>query len=112
MRICAHIHRALSANSPCEIYLVHMMYENDFGSDVMTGYAFNLPFFDPTWFVIFLLWTIVWKGIALWYSAQREDKLWFIALLIINTAGILEIFYLFVIAKKKFTDLFPIGDIK
>ncbi len=96
-----------------ERYTECMMYNNDFGGGAMMGQeAFNLPFFDPTWFIIFLLWTLVWKGLALWHAAQREDKLWFIALLVINTAGLLEIIYLFFVAKKKFTDLFPVGEIK
>ena len=74
--------------------------------------GFNAPFVDPTWFIIFILWTIIWKGLALWYAAQREEQFWFMALLVINTAGLLEIFYLFFIAKKKFTQLFPIGKIE
>lgn len=40
------------------------------------------------------LWTIVLKGFALWYAARGNQKGWFIALLIINTLGILEIVYL------------------
>jgi methionyl-tRNA synthetase len=41
-----------------------------------------------------LLWTIVLKGFALWHAARNEQKWWFIALLVINTLGILEIIYL------------------
>jgi len=41
-----------------------------------------------------LLWHIVWKGLALWKAAGNQQKNWFIALLLINTAGILEILYL------------------
>jgi methionyl-tRNA synthetase len=81
--------------------------------NMMAGYSagMQLPF-DPAWFLVFLAWTIVWKGLALWHSAQRDDRLWFIALLVINTGGILEIVYLFAFAKKKFSDLFPIGKIE
>lgn len=56
----------------------------------------------PGWSVTFLLilaWSLFWKGFALWYSAKRNEKWWFIAFLIINTAGILEIVYIFFIAK-------------
>ncbi len=67
---------------------------------------------SPTAFFALIAWTLVWKGLALWHSAQREEKWWFIALLVVNTAGILEIVYLFFIAKKKFTDLFPVGRIE
>jgi NADH:ubiquinone oxidoreductase subunit 6 (subunit J) len=34
------------------------------------------------------------KGFALWHAARRDEKWWFVALLIINTFGILEICYL------------------
>lgn len=41
-----------------------------------------------------LIWSIFWKGLALWRSARMNHKGWFIALLVINTAGIFEIVYL------------------
>lgn len=40
------------------------------------------------------LWTIILKGYALWSAARGGQKKWFIALLIVNTFGILEIIYL------------------
>ena len=52
-------------------------------------------------FLLLILWTIPWKGIALWKAARLSQKYWFIALLIINTLAILEIIYIFVIARKK-----------
>lgn len=57
-------------------------------------------------FLLFLCWSIFWKGLALWHSARRGEQWWFLALLIINTAGILEIVYLFGFAKLKFDQLF------
>ena len=57
-------------------------------------------------FVILILWSLVWKGLALWHAAQRGQRGWFIGLLIINTLGILEIIYLFAILKIKPSDLF------
>jgi len=47
------------------------------------------------------IWSIAWKGIALWRSAKLEQKNWFVAILILNTVGILEIVFLFFFAKKK-----------
>jgi len=47
------------------------------------------------------LWSIPWKGFALWKSARRGESIWFIALLLINTVGILEILYLFVFSNKR-----------
>lgn len=48
------------------------------------------------------VWSIIWKGIALWRAAKLEQKNWFVAILILNTVGILEIIYLFFFATKKF----------
>ncbi|OHA46449.1 MAG: hypothetical protein A2541_00575 [Candidatus Taylorbacteria bacterium RIFOXYD2_FULL_36_9] len=44
--------------------------------------------------IILAIWSLVWKGLALWQSARREEKVWFIALLVLNTLGLLEIIYL------------------
>ena len=51
-------------------------------------------------FVIILIWTIPWKGVALWKAARRNSKGWFIILLVLNTLAILEILYIFVFSKK------------
>lgn len=50
-------------------------------------------------FFLALLWTIAIKGYALWHAAKRNEKWWFIALLVVNTFGILELVYLFFFAK-------------
>jgi len=51
--------------------------------------------------VIGALWSLTWKGFALWRAAKNHDKAWFVALLVINTLGVLEMFYLFVFSKRK-----------
>ena len=56
--------------------------------------------------VVLALWTLFWKGLALWHAAKRGEHVWFIALLLINTVGILEIVYLFGVAKLKTNQLF------
>ena len=54
------------------------------------------------WLLLLItLWTLPWKGIALWKAAQQHDKWWFIALLVINTLAILEILYIFIFSKKE-----------
>jgi hypothetical protein len=62
-------------------------------------------FIDSQWIawaiVIVGLWTLPWKGIALWKSARQNEKWWFIVLLVVNTVGLLEILYIFVFSKKK-----------
>ena len=50
--------------------------------------------------LIVVIWTLYWKYQALWYAAKHDHRWWFIALLVINTLGILEILYLYVFSKK------------
>jgi hypothetical protein len=50
---------------------------------------------------LFVIWSIAWKGLALWKAAREGSKVWFVVLLLVNTAGILEILYLYVFSKKK-----------
>lgn len=52
-------------------------------------------------FTLLALWSLVWQGLALWKSARNDDRYWFLALLLIHTAGILDMLYLFVFAKSK-----------
>lgn len=56
--------------------------------------------------IVFVLWSIFWKGLALWHAARRGQYWWFLILLVVNTIGILEIIYLFFVAKVKWQDLF------
>lgn len=51
--------------------------------------------------VVLLIWSLIWKGIALWKSARKNDKHWFIALLVVNTFGILEILYIYHFHDRK-----------
>ncbi len=55
---------------------------------------------------ILLIWSIFWKGLALWHSGRRGQPWWFVILLVVNTVGIVEIIYLFAIAKLKWSELF------
>ncbi len=48
-----------------------------------------------------MLWSLFWKGLALWRAGRGNQLYWFIALLVLNTAGILEIIYLVAFAKDK-----------
>jgi len=48
---------------------------------------------------IISVWALVWKGLALWKSCQKKQKVWFIVLLVVNTMGILEILYIYVFSK-------------
>jgi len=52
-------------------------------------------------FAVLAIWTIIWKGTALWKAARNSSKIWFVVLLAVNTVGILEIIYVFFFSKKK-----------
>lgn len=40
-------------------------------------------------------WSLIWKGLALWRAGSNREKVWFTALFLIQTFGLLEIFYLY-----------------
>ena len=50
------------------------------------------------------IWSLVWKGFALWKSARKNSLIWFIILLIVNTIGILEILYIYIFSEMKFDE--------
>lgn len=56
-------------------------------------------------FIIAIFWVLPWKGYAMWTASQKGHRKWFIVFLILNTLAILEIFYVFQIAKKQPKDI-------
>lgn len=80
-----------------------MMYNNWFGN-YYGHWAMPVwgpaPFLIGIVFFIAIVWSLVWKGMALWSAARRGEKIWFVVLLIVNTLGILDILYLYVFSKK------------
>jgi len=55
---------------------------------------------NPLLIALAMMWALVWKGFALWRSAELRQRYWFIAILVVNTFGVLEIIYLFLVAKN------------
>lgn len=51
--------------------------------------------------LVIALWTLPWKGVALWRAGRNGQKGWFIAILVLNTLAILEITYIFFFSRKK-----------
>jgi len=51
---------------------------------------------NPYIAVSILIWDLTWRGMALWKSAKNNQKYWFIALLIVNSIGLLPITYLLI----------------
>ena len=52
-------------------------------------------------YLLAILWTLPWKGVALWKAARNYQKMWFVAMLIIQTLGVLEILYILFFQKDK-----------
>lgn len=44
---------------------------------------------------------LVLKGLALWKAARHGQNIWFVALLIVNSMGVLPTIYLLFFQKKK-----------
>ena len=82
-----------------------IMHNFNYGYGIGLGAPAWVPFFG-TALLLLVLWSIFWKGLALWHSARRGESVWFVVLLIVNTGGILEIIYLFLVKKIKLSDLF------
>ncbi|MFH0849029.1 MAG: DUF5652 family protein [archaeon] len=40
------------------------------------------------------IWGYFWKILGLWFSARKGERGWFILFILVNLAGILEIYYL------------------
>ncbi len=55
--------------------------------------------------IIVIIWSLLWKCYSVWLAAKRREKIWFVALLALNTLGILDIIYIFGVAKKKWSDI-------
>ena len=71
---------------------------------MVTGWV--CPFFPNLavmWLVtsLVIVWSMAWKGVALWRAGRNAHLGWFIALFIINSLGILPIIYIFAFSKRK-----------
>ena len=51
--------------------------------------------------LLLVLWTLPWKGVALWRAAGNKQLAWFVCIFIFNTLAILEIIYIFGFSRKK-----------
>lgn len=56
---------------------------------------------NPWMLSLIVIWSLAWKAIATWHAARNNQLAWFIALFVVNTAGILEIIYLVFFSKRK-----------
>lgn len=52
---------------------------------------------STNWTIVLIVgavWELIWKGFALWRASHNDQRTWFLALLLINSIGILPILYL------------------
>ncbi len=68
-----------------------MMYFNQWYS---SGFNPAFMFGAMQWFLPLILLDLVLRGVALWRAARAKQQWWFIALLVVNSAGILPLIYL------------------
>lgn len=59
------------------------------------------PFAILTVLIFLTIWTTVIKAFALWHAARNKQPVWFVALLVLNTLGILELVYLLAFRTDK-----------
>ena len=72
------------------------MYSSFNSGHVLGAYPVGLSII----FAALMVCLIILKGYSLWSAAKRDEKWWFIALLILNTLGILEIIYIVFFVKQ------------
>ena len=63
-------------------------------------HAFGPMFWLAPLFLILMPLVIALKGYTLWHAAKRNELWWFIALLVVNTMGLLELAYIIFVLKK------------
>jgi methionyl-tRNA synthetase len=71
----------------------------------------NLDFAHPAIIIVIVilgLWEAVWKAIALWHAGRNRHLAWFVVLFILNTAGILEIIYIFAVGRPALKRVEPV----
>jgi len=83
--------------------MVESLLQNPMDIYGITASSLGIPLWIAfTLFAAISVWSLVWKGLALWKSSKKNQPIWFIILLVVNTVGILEILYIFIFSKMNF----------
>lgn len=53
-----------------------------------------------------IAWDLAWKGVALWRASRNSHSRWFVALLVLNSAGVLPMVYLWLCRRRNERGLF------
>lgn len=80
--------------------MMNTLYANSYSGFPISGFSFGLFTIGAIFLFILALAIVALKGYALWNAARRDEKGWFVALLLINTLGVLELVYLYFIVGK------------
>ena len=81
--------------------MMNTLFANSYSAFPMFGgIGFGVLTIGFILFFILMVAVIALKGYALWHAAKRNEIPWFIALLLLNTMGILELVYLYFIVGK------------
>ena len=64
------------------------------------GFPLTALHMHPALLAALVVWSLIWKGFALWRAARADQPAWFVALLVVNTVGLLEIAYLLFFAPR------------
>lgn len=64
------------------------------------GFPVRMPHLHPALLTALIIWSLIWKGFALWRAARADQAAWFTVMLFVNTAGLLEIVYLLFVAPR------------
>lgn len=59
------------------------------------------PYLLPILIVV-AIWELVWKAIAMWKAAKNDNKVVYVLLIILNTAGLFPIAYILINRKKRY----------
>lgn len=70
--------------------MIHWGYYNNFHDNWIN------PFGLFGFLIPFAIFDLILRGFALWKAARKDQNIWFIALLVVNSMGILPIIYLII----------------
>ena len=57
-------------------------------------FNWNLENFGGSGLLLLIIWEAFWKLMGLWKAAKTGDKLWFVAIFVVNFFGLIPIIYL------------------
>lgn len=61
---------------------------------------FSQPLVTTIMFLVVMVWEFAWRGFGLWKASKNNQRNWFIAMLVVNSIGVLPIIYLKFFSKK------------